>query len=61
MGEVRAKPPFLIGLQIFLLGVIGEYIGKIYLEVKRRPHFEIEEACGPEPEQPPHSKPQQSR
>ena len=52
---------FLIGLQIFLLGIIGEYIGKIYLEVKRRPHFEIEEACGTADEEPPHSKPQQSR
>lgn len=31
------------GLQLFSMGVIGEYIGKIYLEVKRRPLFEIEE------------------
>ena len=33
---------FIGGLQLFSLGVIGEYIGKIYLEVKRRPHFEVE-------------------
>jgi glycosyltransferase involved in cell wall biosynthesis len=31
------------GLQLASLGVIGEYIGKIYLEVKRRPAFDIEE------------------
>lgn len=31
------------GLQLASLGVIGEYIGKIYMEVKRRPLFEIEE------------------
>ena len=31
------------GLQLAAMGVIGEYIGKIYLEVKRRPLFEIEE------------------
>ena len=30
------------GLILFSLGVIGEYIGKIYLETKRRPRFLIE-------------------
>ena len=34
---------FLGGLQIFCTGIIGEYIGKIYLEVKRRPRFVVEE------------------
>jgi undecaprenyl-phosphate 4-deoxy-4-formamido-L-arabinose transferase len=32
---------FFIGIQIFALGVIGEYIGRIYLEVRRRPRFII--------------------
>ena len=31
------------GLQLLSMGVIGEYVGKIYLEVKRRPLFEIDE------------------
>ena len=31
------------GLQLLAIGVIGEYIGKIYKEVKRRPPFIIEE------------------
>ena len=31
------------GLQLFALGIIGEYIGKIYLETKARPKFIIEE------------------
>ena len=30
------------GLQLLALGVIGEYIGKVYSEVKHRPHFIIE-------------------
>lgn len=30
------------GLQMFCLGIIGEYIGKIYYETKRRPRFHIE-------------------
>ena len=31
------------GIQLFSLGVIGEYIGKIYNETKERPRFIIEE------------------
>ena len=30
------------GIQLFSLGVIGEYIGKIYSETKRRPRFIID-------------------
>ena len=34
---------FLIGgLQLLAIGVIGEYIGKIYLETKARPRYIIE-------------------
>lgn len=31
------------GLQLLGIGIVGEYIGKIYLETKRRPRFHIEE------------------
>ena len=31
------------GLQLLAIGVIGEYIGKIYLESKQRPRFLVEE------------------
>jgi glycosyltransferase involved in cell wall biosynthesis len=34
---------FIGGLNILFLGLIGEYIGKIYLEVKKRPLFFIKE------------------
>lgn len=30
------------GLQLLMIGIVGEYIGKIYLETKRRPKFFIE-------------------
>ena len=31
------------GLQMVSIGIIGEYIGKVYLETKRRPRYIIEE------------------
>ncbi len=33
---------FLSGLQIMALGIVGEYIGKIYTEVKARPKYVID-------------------
>jgi len=37
---------FIGGIQVFSLGIIGEYIGKIYLETKRRPRFIVEKEVG---------------
>ncbi|MEU2114750.1 glycosyltransferase family 2 protein [Streptomyces sp. NPDC016459] len=31
------------GVQMVMLGLIGEYIGRIYYETKRRPHFLVKE------------------
>ena len=39
------------GLMMISLGVIGEYIGKIYLETKNRPRFSIESYLGDEKDQ----------
>ncbi|WP_030205565.1 glycosyltransferase family 2 protein [Streptomyces sp. NRRL S-87] len=36
------------GVQMTMLGLIGEYIGRIYYETKRRPHFLVKESHGAE-------------
>jgi glycosyltransferase involved in cell wall biosynthesis len=35
---------FCSGLQLFTAGIIGQYVAKIYTEVKQRPHYIIREA-----------------
>jgi dolichol-phosphate mannosyltransferase len=37
---------FLNGIQLMILGLIGEYIGRIYSEVKQRPRWVIRETLG---------------
>lgn len=44
---------FLSGVQLLTIGILGEYVGRIYEEVKRRPLYVIEKVlrAGPDKEQ----------
>jgi glycosyltransferase involved in cell wall biosynthesis len=40
---------FLTGIQLFCMGILGQYLSKVYLEVKDRPIYIIRESGGGDP------------
>jgi dolichol-phosphate mannosyltransferase len=40
---------FLGGIQLISVGILGEYIGRIYEEVRSRPKFIVDRAVGFKP------------
>ena len=41
---------FLGGLNLLAIGLVGQYIGKIYMEVKHRPRYNVEKVLSSETE-----------
>ena len=37
------------GIQLFVVGILGEYLGRIYIEAKRRPLFIIDQVVRQDP------------
>ncbi len=37
------------GIQLFVVGILGEYLGRLYIEAKRRPLFIIDQVVRQDP------------
>ena len=51
LASIAVFVAFLGGIQLFLIGILGEYIARIHDEVKRRPLYLVRDAKGLEPPQ----------
>ncbi len=46
-ASVLASVLFIGGIQLIVLGIIGEYLGQLVMESKRRPHYIVRESSPP--------------
>ena len=47
---------FFLGIALFGIGLLGEYIGRIYLQVRQRPRYLIAAVLGESSDEPPGSR-----
>jgi hypothetical protein len=52
LAGVWSAVAFLFGLQLFVVGVLGEYVGRVLEEVQHRPVFVVDEVVGLDPPRP---------
>ncbi len=45
-SSLMASVWFLGGVQLFSVGIVGQYVGKTYIESKRRPRYSIDKVLG---------------
>lgn len=50
MASVLVLMAFLFGVQLLILGLLGEYVGQIFNEVKKRSVFIVNELVGLDPD-----------
>ena len=43
VGSILSIISFFFGIQLFCIGIVGDYIGKVYFETKNRPRYIISE------------------
>jgi len=48
-GTVISVSLLLFGILSFMIGIVAEYVGLIYEEVKRRPNFVVSDTLGTDP------------
>jgi polyisoprenyl-phosphate glycosyltransferase len=51
-ASIMASVLFIGGIQLVILGIIGEYLGKIYMQLKNRPNYIVRESSSVEDKRP---------
>ena len=49
-ASLMAAVLLLSGVQLLILGIVGEYLGRLYLTMNRKPQFVVKEVCRRQPD-----------